>query len=72
MKYEILAKRGNTSYLVKKEDIFYFIDVYAGTVMKDQMVDVFLKWGYFEDVNVVEDPIKQKIEELIEQEETQK
>ena len=65
MKCEIICKRGN-SVLVRKEDMFYFIDLMTDTYKKNKDPNVFFKFGYFEDVT--EEEIKMflpSIEELL-------
>lgn len=66
MKYEILCIRGNSQYLVRKEEEYYLVNMQTMKFMKDDNPTIFMKWGYFEDVENLSPELAASIESVLE------
>lgn len=65
---EIMFKRGEDTFIVKREGMFYLVDLYTKKVTRaipPDAPDMFTKFGYFEYVEDVALPHKLEIIELM-------
>lgn len=65
---EIMFQRGEDTFIVKQNEVFYLVDLYKKKVIKadpPDIPDMFTKWGYFEEVDTVSLPNKQEITKLM-------
>lgn len=65
----VLFERGSGSriYIIEENDIYYLVNIGHKTLSKaepENMPDMFLKFGYFEDVEDVSDEECNKINEI--------
>jgi len=45
--FEVLYTRGETAFLVKQNEIYYFVNLDTNKYMENEEIEVFLKQGYF-------------------------
>ncbi len=64
MNFEIICRRGD-SYLVRQENLFRMVCLTTGTYNESEEPGVFLKLGYFEDVEEVEPAIMEGIASIL-------
>lgn len=71
MNFDLICKRG-TSYLVKKDNIYYFVDPLGETFFSHKDINVFLKWNYFEDIEPDDENYRDVIGKVISNPDAQK
>ncbi len=64
MNFEIICRRGQ-SYLVRQEELFRMVSLTNGTYSESKEPGVFLKLGYFEDVEEVEPAVMEGIAAIL-------
>ena len=64
---EVLYYRGDGIYIVKKESMYYLINLDVDeSPLVSKYVDSFLKFGYFEPIDAVEEDTYKKLEDYLE------
>lgn len=51
MNFKVLCSRGGTGYLVQRDTDYCYVDLISGQFSANKEPGVFLKLGYFEDVD---------------------
>lgn len=65
MNFEVLCRRGTSGYLIKRENDYCMVNVVGGRFSAHEDPGVFLKLGYFEDVNQADPQVVERIAQII-------
>lgn len=65
MNYKIVCQRGDTCFLVKREEDYCLVDLLNGTFRVHENPLVFLKHGYFEEVEQVAPEVTEAVEKVL-------
>ena len=65
MNFKVLCCRGSAAYLVQREGDYCLVDLLAGNFRANENPGVFLKMGYFEDVDQADPQVVERIARII-------
>lgn len=65
MNYNLLCIRGTNTYLVSRDDEYCLVNLGTGKYNASAEAGVFLKLGYFEDIDEVSAEVDEKIKAII-------
>ena len=65
MNFNVLCCRGSATYLVQRDTDYCLVDLIAGNFRANENPGVFLKMGYFEDVDQAPPQVVEQIAEIL-------
>lgn len=65
MNFDVICSRGSNAYLVRYGEEYCMVNLATGRYNANEEAGVFLKLGYFEDVDQLSQEILDKIEKIL-------
>ena len=65
MRFEVICKRGDAMYLVRRGESYCLVNLATKKFNESDEPGVFLKLGYFEDVEALPQSVLEGIEEIL-------